>query len=84
MAGLMTIGCASLGSSPETMSQSVNTIAQRSATKLWLLIPRTVMAWGLISVVASFILLGLGVMRSLMREPPVPDVPDTNGNSQPQ
>jgi hypothetical protein len=66
-AGLLCLGSASLGDSPESMSQNVNNLAQRGASTMWRFVPTTAMAWGLVSVVASFVLLGLGVALSLLR-----------------
>jgi hypothetical protein len=43
----------------------------QAGTKLLDLVPRSVAAWGLISVIGSFVLLGLGAWVSMRRRPPL-------------
>lgn len=67
VAGILCIGMAGMGHSPEAIR------ANNDAARSWVikllrsLIPRTVRAWGILSVMASFVLLGLGLILSLFR-----------------
>ena len=61
---------AALGNSPGAMRQ--NSLAMAKATLAFLkrLIPETQMQWGIVAVVISFVMLGLGAMVSLRKHPP--------------
>jgi len=48
-------------------------MAQQSADALDRLIPKTLAEWGVVSIAAAFVLLGLGAMISLTRRTPVSD-----------
>ena len=61
---------AALGNSPAAMRQ--NSVAMGKAILAYLkrLIPETQMQWGIVAVITSFVMLGLGAMVSLRKHPP--------------
>jgi hypothetical protein len=69
MAGTMCLCAAGLGENPATMTRSLAQIGDKGASTFWRLVPRTLAQWGIVSVVASFVLLVAGVVVSLLRPP---------------
>ncbi|HEY7086443.1 MAG TPA: hypothetical protein VH518_00060 [Tepidisphaeraceae bacterium] len=67
IAGTMCFLTAGLGHSPEAMTNNAVTIGDRGVRSVWKLVPRTVAQWGLVSVACSFLLLGAGMVVSLLR-----------------
>jgi hypothetical protein len=56
-----------LGYNPAAMASNAVSIGDKSISSIWRLVPRTLTQWGLVSVAASFVLLGLGLIVSLLR-----------------
>ena len=61
---------AALGNSPAAMRQHSMTMGKALIACLKRLIPETQMQWGIVAVVSSFVMLGLGAMVSLRKHPP--------------
>jgi hypothetical protein len=61
------LGAAALGDNPAAMASNAVSIGDKSISSIWRLVPRTLTQWGLVSVAASFVLLGLGLIVSLLR-----------------
>jgi hypothetical protein len=66
IAGALCLCFAGLGESPEAMKANTITIGDKSISTVWMLVPRTVAQWGLVSVISSFLLLGAGMAVSLL------------------
>jgi hypothetical protein len=69
IAGVMCLGMTGFGHSPEAMRYNTVSVLDRIMEFIRTLFPRTLMQWGIVSVAASFVLLGLGVLMSLFRLP---------------
>jgi hypothetical protein len=69
IAGAMCLGAAGLGESPTSMAVNVTVASRTTTNTIWGFIPRTVMGWGIVSVAASFVLLGFGLLVSLLKKP---------------
>jgi hypothetical protein len=59
---------ATLGHSVPTINNNSVELAKSSASTVNRLIPRTLFAWGMLSTAASFVLLGLGAIVSMLRK----------------
>jgi hypothetical protein len=57
-----------LGHSVVSINDHSVQMAQKSATAFDRLVPKTLFDWGIVSVGAAFVLLGLGAIISLMRK----------------
>lgn len=69
MAGSMCLMTAGIGHSPGAMVENTVSRGDRLLEWIWKLVPRTLTQWGIISVIASFILLALGLLLSLLKLP---------------
>jgi hypothetical protein len=67
VAGALCVGASVLGDSPATMTSNVTTISRTATSTVWRLMPRTVGQWGIVSIVSSYVLLGIGLLLSLFR-----------------
>ena len=67
VAGTLCLAAAGLGDSPETIAQNVTSAGDKTSKSLWRLVPSTVTGWGLVSVAASFVLLAIGMVVSLLK-----------------
>lgn len=67
-AGAMTcLGAAAVGATPELMLQNLVHVGDRSAKSAWDSLPKTSFGWGAVSVFCSFVLLGIGLLLSLLK-----------------
>jgi hypothetical protein len=80
MAGTICLCAAGLGESPAAMTQNVVRAGDKGVSAVWKLVPRTLAQWGAVSVVTSFVLLGAGMIVSLIRpsRPQVRDLGELN------
>lgn len=70
----MCLMAAALGGTMSAMSHNASSLSRAIFQALSKIVPRTLTHWGIVSVAASFVLLGLGLVRSLLRiEPARPD-----------
>jgi hypothetical protein len=67
IAGLCCVGAGGFGETPENIGRNVASVSQSTAKGAWNLIPSTRDAWGIVSVAASFVLLALGMVISLLK-----------------
>jgi hypothetical protein len=68
------LSAAGMGHSVGTINDNSLGMAKTSANAFDRLIPRTLFAWGFVSVVAAFVLLGLGALMSMIRKDATPRV----------
>jgi hypothetical protein len=73
IAGLCCVSAGGFGETPENIGRNVASISQSTAKGAWSLIPTTRDAWGIVSVAASFVLLALGMVISLIKPAPTND-----------
>jgi hypothetical protein len=80
VAGTLCLCFAGLGETPAAMSGNVVKAGDRSLHAASKLVPRTLAQWGVISVVSSFVLLGIGVAISLFKpvRRPIQDSTESN------
>jgi hypothetical protein len=71
VAGLSAVSAMLLGYSRDTLSQNSAQLASASGSSLTRLIPQTLGQWGLVSIVAAFVLLALGALLSLHKPRPM-------------
>lgn len=62
---------AALGNSPAEIQRNSLELARMLVAQFKRLIPETQMQWGIIAVMASFIMLGIGALVSLRKHPPL-------------
>lgn len=67
IAGILCSGAGWLGESPEMMTQNAANMSMNSAKRAWRFVPTTLSGWGMVSVGASFVLLLLGLLVSLLK-----------------
>jgi hypothetical protein len=68
-----------MGHSVKRINDNSLDVATRSAGALERLVPDTLAEWGMISIAAAFVLLGIGAVISLTRRPAVEGVPVDEG-----
>jgi len=61
------LACAGMGQSVGSINDNSLHLAKSSSSQLLRLIPRTLFAWGFVSVVAAFVLLAIGAAVSMLR-----------------
>jgi hypothetical protein len=69
LAATMVATASAFGSSVELIFGNLFSLQRSVSQGFWRLVPRTVAQWGVVSVVASFLLLGLGALQSMLRRP---------------
>lgn len=57
------------GPSPKTVGEGVSSLFEKLYNAVSMLVPRTVTAWGILSIVSAFLLLGLGAYKTLRVKP---------------
>jgi len=72
VAGALCLGAAGLGESPGAMANNLTLVSRTTAGTAWRFVPRTVAQWGITSIVASYLLLAIGMLLSLNRPIPKP------------
>lgn len=75
LAAMACLGISGVGHTPEAMARHTVASGNWVLSTLKRLIPQTLSQWGIISVISSFVLLGLGLLLSLLRPVPREAIP---------